>query len=60
VRFVERLSGHAARGDLREAVDLFVVSADAEAIVEDVRQDDPALAETLSVEVIGLGEGSGN
>jgi hypothetical protein len=36
------------------------VSADAKAIVEDVRQDDPALAETLSVEVIGLGEGSGN
>ena len=42
--------------DLGEAIDLFVERADAEAMLEDVRQDEPALAEALRVEVIALGE----
>jgi hypothetical protein len=41
---------------LEEAIELFVRKEDAEAMVEDVRHDEPELAETLTVEVITLGE----
>jgi hypothetical protein len=46
--------------DLREAIDLFVARDDAEAMLEEVRQDEPLLAEALRVEVISLGEESLN
>jgi hypothetical protein len=46
--------------DLREAIDLFVARDDAEAMLEEVRENEPALAEALSVEVISLGEESLN
>ncbi len=41
--------------DLREATDLFVARDAAEAMLEEVRQDEPALAEALRIEVITLG-----
>lgn len=46
--------------DSREAIELFVMRDDAEAMLEEVRQDEPALAEALAVEVILLGEESLN
>jgi hypothetical protein len=45
---------------LEEAIELFVRKEDAEAMVEDVRHDEPELAETLTVEVITLGEQNPN
>jgi predicted Fe-Mo cluster-binding NifX family protein len=45
---------------LEEAIELFVRREDAEAMVEDVRRDEPELAETLAIEVITLGEQNPN
>jgi hypothetical protein len=48
---------YAVVGSLLEgAIDLFVRRVDAEAMVEDVRHDEPELAETLTIQVITLGE----
>jgi hypothetical protein len=45
---------------LEEAIELFVRREGAEAMVEDVRHDEPELAETLAVEVIARGEQNPN
>jgi hypothetical protein len=45
---------------LEEAIELFVRREDAEAMVEDVRHDEPELAETLAVEIVALGEQNPN
>lgn len=45
---------------LESAIDLFATRDEAEAMLTDVRQDEPELAEMLRVEVINLGEESQN
>jgi hypothetical protein len=60
-RYVERVRVYAVVSrELEEAIDLFVARDDAEAMLEEVRQDEPALPEGLSIEVVTLGDESLN